>query len=98
MQLTVARNHKAVVDHGKRRLSWQGILPLPDIQNASPRLSPQGNTAFETGGRNRPPKSRILNATGHSAKRSLFKGRHHLDGFAHVVSILYLVNAIARFR
>lgn len=48
--------------------------------------------------RNRPPKSKILNATDHSAKRSLFKGRHHLDGLAHVVSFLYLVNAIARFR
>ena len=50
MQLTVARNHKAVVDHGKKRLSWQGILPLPDIRNASPRLSPPRKYRFRNGG------------------------------------------------
>ena len=50
MQLTVARNHKAVVDHGKKRLSWQGILPLPDIRNASPRLPPKEIPLSKRGG------------------------------------------------
>ena len=53
---------------------------------------------FRNKGRNRPPKNRILHATKLSTKRLLFKGRHHFDGLAHVISILDLVNVIARFR
>lgn len=45
-QPTVARNHEAVVGHGKKRLIRQGILPLPDARNASPRLPPPREYRF----------------------------------------------------
>lgn len=88
---------------GSRRPWQKAAHPArhPSLAGCSKRIasltSPKG-ISLSKPERNRPPKSRILNATDHSVKRSLFKGRHHLDGLAHVVSILYLVNAIARFR
>lgn len=87
---------------GSRRPWQKAAHPArhPSLAGCSKRiasLTPQGNIAFETRAE-RPPKSRILHTIDHSAKQSLFKGRHHLDSFAHVISILYLVNAITRLR
>ena len=88
---------------GSRRPWQKAAHPArhPSLAGCSKRIAlayPPKGISLSKPERNRPPKSKILNATDHSAKRSLFKGRHHLDGLAHVVSFLYLVNAIARFR
>lgn len=93
--LATTRQSSAMAKSGS---SGKASFPCRMLETHRLAYPPPKGISLSKPERNRPPKSRILNATDHSAKRSLFKGRHHLDGLAHVVSILYLVNAIARFR
>lgn len=91
------RSHETVV--GRSIIGSTDKAPLPYRMSETHRLaySPNGISLSKRGAE--PVTQELcLHATDLSTKRLFFKGRHHFDGLAHIISILDLVNVIARFR